>query len=98
MRKKYSAEEKVKILKEHLTENITISDISRKYKIHPNQIHKWKKDLFEGALDTFSGKHKKSRKTTAADRHEEELKKKDGIISFLAEENLKLKKKYFGDL
>ena len=38
---------------------ISISALSEKYAIHPTQIHRWKKSLFEGALDTFSGMHKK---------------------------------------
>ena len=58
-RKHYSATDKVKILREYLESKMSISALSEKYSVHPTQIHSWKKSLFEGALDTFSGKHKK---------------------------------------
>ena len=96
MEKRFDAEKKVQILKEHLTEGVQVSELAKKYDLHPNQFYKWRKDLFEGALNTFSGKHKNPRKSSRTDKLEEELTKKDKIISFLAEENLKLKKKYFG--
>jgi len=46
-RKKYTAEMKVKIVREHLENQVSISGLSERYSVHPNMIHKWKKDLFE---------------------------------------------------
>ena len=46
-RKKYTAEMKVKIVREHLENQVSISELSERFGVHPNMIHKWKKDLFE---------------------------------------------------
>lgn len=93
-RKKYSASQKVKILREHLEEGLRVSEISEKYNLHPNQFYRWKKELFEGALETFSQKGKRENKSQA--RQETQLKAKlshkDGVIVELLEENLRLKK------
>ena len=93
-RRKYSASQKVSIVRELLEGSYSLSEISEKYQIHPTQLNRWKKQLFEGALDTFS------RKTAKSDqKHEKELdglrsklNHKDGIIVELLEENLRLKK------
>ena len=42
----YTAEGKVKILREHLENQVSISELSERYRIHPNMIYKWKKELF----------------------------------------------------
>jgi transposase len=46
-RKHYSSTRKVEILREHLENGISISELARRYSIHPNMIHNWKKQLFE---------------------------------------------------
>ena len=58
-RNQHTASKKVEILREHLENQVPISEIARRYGINPNLIHKWKKQLFEGAVDTFSRKHEK---------------------------------------
>ena len=68
-RKKHTAESKVKIVREHLENKVSISELSERYGIHPNMIHKWKKELFEGALETFSKKHKKQNKQGSCHIH-----------------------------
>ena len=94
----YTAEGKVKILREHLENQVSISELSERYGVHPNLLYKWKKELFEGALETFIQKHKKRTeqqnfKTKAL---EEKLKQKDSLIAEIIEENIKLKKNTFG--
>ena len=99
-RKKHTAEAKVKILREHLENQVSISELSERYGIHPNLLHKWKKELFEGALEIFNKKHKKEKrqqgyKTKAL---EEKLKKKDSLIAEIIEENIHLKKNINGEI
>ena len=93
-RKKYSASQKVSIVRELLEGGCTLSDLSERYQIHPTQITRWKKQLFEGALETFN-------RTAARSQHKfdkeveglkSKLNHKDGIIVELLEENLRLKK------
>ena len=96
----YTAEGKVKILREHLENQVSISELSERYGIHPNMLYKWKKELFEGALETFRHNHKKrnNRENAKTKALEEKLKQKDSLIAEIIEENIKLKKNTFGGI
>ncbi|MFQ5604768.1 MAG: transposase [bacterium] len=48
-RSRHSAEKKVRILREHLENQVPVSELCQRYGIHPNLFYKWKKDLFERA-------------------------------------------------
>ena len=98
-RKRYTAEEKVKILREVLEDGKQISQVAEKYGLSPNNIFKWRKQLFEEGIQTFqikradiSGKAEERKITALEDR----IKQKDEIIAELAEELLALKKKNCG--
>jgi len=98
-RKRYTAEEKVKILRELLEDGKQISQVAEKYGLPPNNIFKWRKQLFEEGLQVFqikrtdiSGKAEE-RKIAAL---EEKVRQKDEVIAELAEELLALKKKNCG--
>ena len=41
--KQYSAEEKTKIILDVLSGEMTMAQITSKYKIHANQMYRWKK-------------------------------------------------------
>ena len=90
-RKIYKAEQKVALLKEHFEKQVSVADICEKYRIHPNQFYKWKKDLFENAVDIFSAKRGRKKKSPTIDL-EAKIKERNEIIAELLEENLKLKK------
>ena len=96
-RRRFTAEQKVRILREHLENRVTISELAEKYRIRPSVIRRWKKELFEGALDIFSGKHKNKR---ARDSKEVQLQQKvaamQEVITEITTENLQLRKKYPG--
>lgn len=96
----YTAENKVKILREHMDNQVPISELSERYGVHPTMLYKWKKELFEGALETFGRKHKKSnsRQDIKTKALEEKLRKKDSLIAELLEENIKLKKNFSGEI
>jgi transposase-like protein len=98
-RKRYTAEEKIKILREVLEDGKTISSVAEKHGLHPNNIMNWRKQLFEGGMQTFQIKRAdisskaEERKVTSL---EDKLKHKDEVIADLAEELLALKKKSTG--
>ena len=52
-RKRYTAEEKMKILREVLEDGKSISNVAEAYGIHPNNILNWRKQLFEGGIQAF---------------------------------------------
>lgn len=90
-RTKFTAEQKVSILKEHFEKQLSVADICEKYRIHPNRFYKWRKELFENAVDTFSTKRGRKKKSPTNDL-EAKLKERNEVIAELLEENLKLKK------
>jgi len=98
-RKRYTAEDKMKILRELLEDGKTISQVADSHGLSPNNIFKWRKQLFEegGQLfqikrDDISGKAEGRKIATL----EERIKQKDEVIAELAEELLELKKKNYG--
>jgi len=98
-RKRYTAEEKIKILREVLEDGKAISQVADHYGLHPNNIFNWRKQLFESGVQTFQIKRSdisnkaEERKITAL---EDKIKQKDEVIAELAEELLGLKKKNSG--
>ena len=90
-KRKHSAEFKVKVLREHLEQQVPIGKLCEQYNLHPNLIYLWKKELFQGALETFS-KRKNTSEDEKISRLEEKLKDRDSLISEIIEDNLRLKK------
>ena len=98
-RKRYTSEEKIKILREVLEDGKSFSSVAETYGVHPNQIMNWRKQLFEGGQQVFQIKRpdiseKAIEKQTRA--LEDKLRHKDNVIAELAQELLELKKKYPG--
>ncbi len=97
-RHRYMPEKKVEILRELLENRVSISDLSEKYNIHPNVIGKWKKSLFENAVETF--KQKSPRKSNKENKKikdlEDTIQIRDSLIAELVTENIKLKKNLNG--
>ncbi|GBD90602.1 transposase [bacterium BMS3Abin04] len=52
-RKHYTAEQKAKILRELLDNNLSVSQLCEQYNVRPNDIYNWKKKLFESAPTIF---------------------------------------------
>ena len=96
-RRKYSAEQKVRILREHLENQVPVSTICERYQIHPNVFYRWKKELFEGALNTFS-KVSKKRSDQKVSLLELKLRERDKVISEIVSENIELKKSLNGGI
>ena len=98
-RKRYTSEEKIKILREVLEEGKSVSSVAEGHGVHPNLILNWRKQLFENALQVFEIKRSditekaQERKAKAL---EEKIRHKDEVIAELAEELLDLKKKHPG--
>jgi transposase-like protein len=100
-RKRYTAEEKMKILREVLEDGKSISQAAENYGLHPNNIFNWRKQLFEGGLQAFQIKRvdiSNKAEERMINRLEEKIKHKDEIIAELAGELLELKKNYSGRL
>jgi transposase-like protein len=100
--KQISAEEKVKILRKHLDEDVPVSDLADMYGINPTLIYTWKKQLFEGASILFEKKSTKQERESAADKQkiehlEQMLSGRETLITELATELVDLKKNSLGN-
>jgi len=95
-KRKFTAEFKVQVLREHLENQISVAKICEQYNINPNLFYLWKKDLFAGALETFSNRKNNNTDQGKLNHLEEKLKNKDSLISEIVEDNLRLKKKLNG--
>ena len=97
-RRRFSAEEKVRILREHLLENTPVSDLCEKYQIKPSQYYAWQKLFFDNGAEAFSTKRQNP--SGAKERKIEELEgklaQKDEIIAEVAEAFVTLKKQIEG--
>ena len=98
-RKRYSAEEKSAIILEILQEGKKVSEVAEEHGIPPNQILQWKKQALENMAELF----KTERKDITAKKEQREISKlknelahKNSVIAELADENMSLKKNFFG--
>ena len=95
-RKRYTAEEKIKILRELQEDGKSISQVAEKHGIHPNNIFKWRKQHLEMGIRGFQTT-RNDISAKAKDRKiavlENKVKLKDEVIAELAQELMELKKK-----
>lgn len=96
--KRYTAQQKVEILREHLTNNVPISVLCERYGFSPQVFQIWKKQLFEGALDTFNKPKGKDKESIKIEHLERKLKDRDSLVTELVSENIRLKKNLNGDI
>ena len=60
-RNRYTAQEKVAILREHLLDGVSLSQVCEKYRLAPTVLYRWQKQLFEnGAVALKRGSDKRS--------------------------------------
>ncbi len=93
-RKHYTAQEKVAILREHLLEGVSLSQVCEKYRLAPTVFYRWQKQLFEnGAVAFERGSDRRSaQEAERVSQLEAKLRKKDEVLSELMEEHIALKK------
>ena len=94
-RRKFSSEEKLKMVMAVIQDGKAVSDVAQENKVHPNMILNWKKEFLENAAMIFD-RHRPDITEKAQQRKIEELetklKKKDEVIAEIAEENMMIKK------
>ncbi len=88
-RRKFSSSFKTKVVLEALKERYTMSELSEKFDIHPNQIAAWKREFLKNADNVFESATKKPSDKQLQKEREEFYKQ----IGQLKVENEWLKKK-----
>ncbi len=94
-RRHLSPEQKVAIVKQHLIDNIAVSDLCEQHQIQPTSFYQWQKILFENGGAAFGRKAKPAGKSTEQrkiEKLEAKIVNKNEVISELMEENVKAKK------
>jgi transposase-like protein len=93
-RRKYSAEEKVRILRRHLLEKIPVSDLCDEKGLHPTLFYKWQKEFFEHGAAAFErsngSKERRLERENMALRGR--IAHKDEVIAEIMESHVALKK------
>ena len=93
-RKRYSAQEKVSILRQHLLEGVAVSDLCDKYGIQPRLFYSWQQTFFEQGELVFNRQPEKemTRQAREITALEEKLRKKNEVLAEVMEEYVALKK------
>lgn len=101
--KRYSNEAKMKILREHLEDGKSVSELADLHDVHPNAIYVWKKNLFENGAELLGRKSKSKTKASSDSKSkariaelEKTLQRRENLISELATDLIDLKKKENG--
>jgi transposase len=95
-RRHYSPQQKVAILREHLIEQVPISELCEKHHIHPTLFYQWQKTFFENGAAAFERERPRSqslgKEHDKINRLETKLKDRNEALAELMEEHVRLKK------
>ena len=97
-RKRFSAEEKVRLLRLHLIEKQPVSQVCDESRINPNVFYRWQKQFFESGAAAFNqiGNGRNDSKVKKLERKvstlESKLATKDEVIAEIMASHVQLKK------
>ena len=97
-RKRFSPEEKVRLLRLHLIEKEPVSDICDRHGLNPNVFYNWQKIFFENGAAAFArggtgGKDSHTKKLERQNAHlKSRLTDKDEVIAEIMASHVQLKK------
>jgi transposase len=95
-RRHFSGTEKVAILKRHLIDKVSVSDLCDELHLYPNQFYGWLKDFFENGHVAFDNGRKTKAVDDAKDQKiqqlEAKLVRKNEVMAELMEAHTELKK------
>ena len=94
-RRRFSAQEKVAILRRHLLDRVPVSDLCDEHNLAPNLFYRWHKGFFENGTAAFE-RDNGSELRHLEDRGEAlqtKLARKDEVIAEIMESHVQLRKK-----
>jgi transposase len=95
-RRKFSAEEKIRIVLECLRGEESIAEICRREGIHPNHYYRWSKDFLEAGKKRLQGDTKREANTQEVDHLRRENVQLKQLVADLSLKNQVLKKSLNG--
>ena len=96
VRKKYTAEEKIRIVLDGLRGENTIAELCRKEGIHPNLYYKWSKEFLEAGKARLTGDTKREASSSEVDGLRQENDQLKQVVAELLLKNRVLKKSALG--
>ena len=99
-RRKFSPQQKVAILKQHLLDKQTISDLCDKHGMSPASFYQWLSRFFENgsrAFETIPKQPNKAPLQHKVEKLQSKLADKDSVIAQITQEYVQLKKD-FGEI
>ena len=97
-RRRFSAQQKVQVLRQHLVEKTPSSQVCEQHGIQPTQFYQWQKVFFENGAAAFEkvGNGRKDRSAKKLERKvstlESKIASKDELIAEIMESHVQLKK------
>ena len=94
-RKRYNAEEKIRIVLEGIRGEVAVSELCRREGIHPTIYYKWLKDFMEAGKGRMRGDTKREATSEEVRQLREENERLKQLVAELSLANLTLKKSLF---
>jgi len=93
-RRRFTGKEKVAILRRHLVEGVSVSDLCDEHGLNPTMFYRWQKELFENGATAFERRSNGRERKLEADnqRLRTRLTHKDEVIAEIMESHVELKK------
>jgi len=97
VRRRFTAQEKVAVLREHLVEKVAVSEVCDKHGLNPTVFYRWQKEFFENGAAAFEARQPRADgKARQLEQRVEALQaklvRKDEVIGELMEDHVRLKK------
>jgi len=94
-RRKFPAEEKIRIVMEGIRAEVSVSDLCRREGIHPTIYYKWLKDFMEAGKGRLRGDAKREATSNEVQDLRQENDRLKLLVADLSLENLTLKKSQY---
>ena len=96
VRRRFTAQEKVAILRQHFIDKVSVSEVCDKHGLNPMAFYRWQKEFFENGPAAFqkqNGKDSRSHRLEAENQAlKAKLAKKDEVIAEIMASHVELKK------
>ena len=94
MRKRFTPQEMLAILRLQLLEHTPVADLCDRHGIHPTMFYRWQKEFFENGAAALERRSQRAAdlKEQRIALLEEKLRRKNEVLAELMEEHIKLKK------
>lgn len=94
-RRKFPAEEKIRIVREGIRAEVSIADLCRREGIHPTIYYKWLKDFMEAGKGRLRGDARREATSDEVTQLRGENERLKQLVADLSLENLALKKSQY---